>query len=234
MYSTGQNSWNPNCLVAEVFPPNPKLLTYTETCLMDYIKGLLCVLNKLQDQTACQMTNIGLQLLDLAKFGVYWERLLLYGYSALGTLGALAQMQQRINIGWLRWLLHQPCALDSRWGYFPMGWSHNWCVGNLYPSPPQGRQKFMLVHPQCIKLQWQWNSCFGCRMCVGVGWMISMYSHFQTKIKRDEGETALLPSCGLESCLSVTSTITAKQLCFATALRLRFVTVLSFCWVLLG
>lgn len=69
---------------------------------MDYIKGLLCVLNKLQDQTACQMTNIGLQLLDLAKFRVYRERLLLYGYSALGTLGTLAQMQQRINIGWLR------------------------------------------------------------------------------------------------------------------------------------
>lgn len=155
MYSTGQDSWNPNRSVAEVFPPNPKLLTYTETCLMDYIKGLLCVLNKLQDQTACQMTNIGLQLLDLAKFRVYRERLLLYGYSALGTLGTLAQMQQRINIGWLRWLLHQPYALDSQWEYLPMGWSHNWCVGNLYPSPPQGGQKFMLVHPQYIKLQWK-------------------------------------------------------------------------------
>jgi len=43
---------------------------------MGYIKGQLCVLNKLQDQPGCQMTNVRLQLLDLAKFRAYRERLL--------------------------------------------------------------------------------------------------------------------------------------------------------------
>lgn len=44
---------------------------------MDYIKGLLCVLNKLQDQPACQMANVTLQLLDLAQFRAYGEMAIL-------------------------------------------------------------------------------------------------------------------------------------------------------------
>lgn len=80
------------------------LLTCIKVCLMDYIKGLLCVLNKLQDQPACQMTNVGLQLLDLAKFRAYRERLLWNGDSALGSLWALTHIRQQINIGWLQGL----------------------------------------------------------------------------------------------------------------------------------
>lgn len=80
------------------------LLTCIEVCLMEYIKGLLCALNKLQDQPACQITNIGLRLLDLAKFRVRRERLLWNGSSSPGSLRALTRMWQRINIGWLKGL----------------------------------------------------------------------------------------------------------------------------------
>lgn len=80
-------------------------LTCIEVCLMDYIKGVLCVLNKLQDQPACQMTHVGLQLLGLAKFRAYRERLLWNGDSALGSLWALTHTGQQINIGWLKGFL---------------------------------------------------------------------------------------------------------------------------------
>lgn len=80
------------------------LLTCIEVCLMEYIKGLLCALNKLQDQPACQTTNVGLRLLDLARFRAHRERLLWNGSSSPGSLRALTRMWQRINIGWLKGL----------------------------------------------------------------------------------------------------------------------------------
>lgn len=150
------------------------LLACTEACLMDYIKGLLCVLNKLQDQTACQMTNIGLQLLDLAKFRAYWERLLLNGNSAPGTLRALAHMQQRINIGWLRWFL--PAAVCSG---RPMG------LPSYGMEPPPARGQLL---PQSTL---RWAELWAGLLLVNLQWWCGIGASVAGEVLGQDGLLAL-------------------------------------------
>lgn len=96
-YWEGWDPWNKNI-------PITALNLRTLYMHQGLFNGLLYEFNKLQDRPACQMSNVWLQLLDLARFRT---RLVWSGNSAPGSLQALTHLWQQNTTSWLKGFLPQ-------------------------------------------------------------------------------------------------------------------------------